>query len=262
MVRVPFTFTGTWPHLLSGTQQTWVRAPASPSLPSHGPPTSFCSGCTAGSHRPLPTPAHGPPCPDPLLSTARPSSRPRDPLQSTCTIPSFATPPVAPCILSPWDISRISNTSLCLHPPVSRPRSNGLPENGRAAPSSPVILSALDAELGVGNSPLFCFLFKGWFKWLMSAGSSTYIQNNLGQVAFYFWVSVTSFLKKKKNRWKWIFRNVRSQWYVIRGHSELWSLIPSHVWFRGTHGCPVPYMTGHRVCTQPRHVLQYALNHI
>ena len=34
------------------------------------------------------------------------------------------------------------------------------------------------------------------------------------------------------------------------------------MWFRGTHGCPVPYMTGHRVCTQPRHVLQYALNHI
>ena len=32
----------------------------------------------------------------------------------------------------------------------------------------------------------------------MSAGSSTYIQNNLGQVAFYFWVSVISFLKKKK----------------------------------------------------------------
>ena len=30
----------------------------------------------------------------------------------------------------------------------------------------------------------------------MSAGSSTYFQNNLGQTAFSSWVSVISFLKK------------------------------------------------------------------
>lgn len=77
-------------------------------------------------------PPHWPPCPDLLLSTAHPSSRPPDPLQSTCTIPSFVTPPVAPCILSPGpgcqplsprDISRVSSTSLylCLRPPVSNP---------------------------------------------------------------------------------------------------------------------------------------------
>ena len=144
------TFTGIWPCLFSGTQQTLVRAPVSPSLPLTRPPTSFCSSWATCSHHPSTRLHTQSPCPDPLLGTAHPSQQiPPDPSPSTYTTPSFVTPPITPCILSPGprrqplsprDIYRVSSTSLhlCLSPSVSQPRSNELPENGKAAPSSPV----------------------------------------------------------------------------------------------------------------------------
>lgn len=49
---------------------------------------------------------------------------------------------------------------------------------------------------------------------------------------------------------------------MIPGHSELWTLISPCARFRGPHGCPVPYVTGHGVCTQPRHVLLHTSRHV